>query len=180
MLRLPKVNTFLLLPMTVLSGIIYAMKKIYLANNKGTVFIDDEDFNYLSTLKWHAQHTWNNRLYAVTSLGGKKVQMHRIVLGTPAGKFTDHINGNGLDNRRANLRLATISQNKANSGPYRNNKNGYRGVTWASKNRWRAKINVNNRRIDLGCFKTREEAARAYDQASDKWFGGYGYKNNPV
>ncbi len=77
--------------------------------------------------------------------------MHRVILGTPPGLFTDHVNGNQLDNRRENLRVCTPSQNQANKKLSKNNTSGHKGVEHVKKiNRWRATIVVNGKRITHG------------------------------
>ena len=89
----------------------------------------------------------------------------------------DHINGNGLDNRRANLRLATVAQNAWNSKK-RKSRSGYKGVCYdKAKRRWRAAIVHHGRRIHLGYFKEKLEAAKAYDTAAIKYFGQFAHTN---
>jgi hypothetical protein len=97
------------------------------------------------------------------------------------GFLVDHINRNSLDNRRENLRLATFSLNNANSQKRSNNTTGYRGVYWIKqKQKWHSRIQVNNKTICLGTFNNSIDAAKAYDKASHKYFGDYGYLNFPV
>jgi len=95
------------------------------------------------------------------------------------GYVIDHINGCGLDNRRANLRLASAAQNAWNSGK-RNPNSGYKGVWFArDKNLWRAAIVCNGRRIHLGYFNDKCEAAKAYDMAAKKYHKDFAVLNFP-
>lgn len=90
------------------------------------------------------------------------------------GEFPDHINGNGLDNRRENLRLATRSQNSINRGKQSNNKSGYKGVSWNKRDkRWTAQITINKHIINLGGFDTPEQAYEAYKEAAKQYHGTF-------
>ncbi len=91
--------------------------------------------------------------------------MHRLIMDCPDGMDVDHINGDGLDNRRENLRIVTRSQNLRNRKTFKNSKSGFKGVIFNPVNgKWKAIIN-------LGTFDTSEEAAKAYDEAIKKLFG---------
>jgi len=105
--------------------------------------------------------------------------MHNLVINIPDGMFCDHINRNGLDNRKANLRPATHTQNVWNRRkfkPYSRSK--YKGVD--DMKRWRARIRVNGKRIYLGSFKTELDAAHAYDKAARKYHREFASLNFPV
>lgn len=106
--------------------------------------------------------------------------MHRLILGTSVGMEVDHVNGDGRDNRRVNLRLATHSQNMANQRKRRDGiSSRYKGV-WYERRRkrpWRAKIKVRGRQVNLGYFETEEEAAYAYNLAALEHFGGFARLN---
>lgn len=95
------------------------------------------------------------------------VYMHRAILGAPGHLHVDHINGDGLDNRRANLRTATLAQNRWNEGVRKNNLSGFKGVSFvAAKAKWRAEINASGRKHHLGYFATAEDAGAAYAAAA--------------
>ena len=107
--------------------------------------------------------------------------MHRLILGLSIkdGIFTDHINGNILDNRRANLRTCTNSQNQANSKLRKDNTSGYKGVNFIPKTKnWQASIRLKGKKLYLGHFVNKELAARAYNSAAKLYFGKFA-KLNP-
>lgn len=110
--------------------------------------------------------------------------MHRVILNPPKGFSVDHKNGNGLDNRRSNLRIATASLNGANRKNQGNNSSGFKGVDF-KKGKWRARIAHKKKRYELGFFATKEEAAAMYMQAAQAFFGDYATelvarKNNEI
>lgn len=154
--------------------------------SKGYVaLVDDEDYERLAAHKWHAEVARTGIVYATRNgprVGGKRtpIKMHRVVAATPPGMDTDHINRNGLDNRRSNLRVATRSQNCAHRRNKAGTASGRRGVTWVRKLRkWRAVIAVNGGKTDLGVFSNKSDAARAYDAAALRAFGEFAVTNFP-
>ena len=105
--------------------------------------------------------------------------MHRLILGITCDSQGDHINGDGLDNRRANLRPVTHAQNMQNR---RGNGPTFKGiycVERTTRNPWMAKIAVAKKQIYLGYYATPEDAARAYDEAAKKYFGEFARLNFP-
>ncbi len=105
--------------------------------------------------------------------------MHRVIMQARPGKFIDHINHNGLDNRIANLRHASRTENNWNArkrkGKYSSK---YKGVCWFKvKKKWQARIQVNGKGIFLGIFTNEMDAARAYDKAARKYYGEFAYLN---
>jgi len=148
------------------------MKHIKLSKGKFAK-IDDEDFDLISKYKWYYVD-YIRTGYARNS----KVRMHHLIVPLREGLMIDHINGDGLDNRRSNLRLVTKSQNMMNSGVRINNKSGYKGVSWSNREKkWRATIWKMNKQIDLGRFKDKKEAAKAYNDAARIHHGEYALLN---
>ena len=143
--------------------------------------VDDEDYAAVVDHAWRCVRPCNVA-YAMTNLsraeGHSTLYMHQLVLRRMGliGSV-DHVNGNGLDNRRTNLRTATAVQNAANVGA-RPGVSGFKGVSRCSKtNRSRAYIRTNGRQIHLGLFASEREAAAAYDNAARSMWGEYARTN---
>jgi hypothetical protein len=140
--------------------------------------VDDADFDWLSQWKWHAfRGSRNATFYAVRTekTAGKKrtVWMHREIAGTPAGMVTDHIDGNGLNNQRANLRAVSHTQNMVNNSRHVIGSSRYRGVSWHKRQRvWIAQITVSRKNIYIGKFSTEEAAHAAYVEAREVFRAG--------
>ena len=140
--------------------------------------VDDADLpTVLAVGRWQLNRC-DGRLYAGHATNGANVRLHTFLTGWP---LVDHINGDGLDNRRANLRPATPSQNGANINPPSSNTSGYKGVTFYKRTaRWRAHITVEKTQRHLGYFPTAEAAARAYDAAAFQTWGEFARPNFPL
>ena len=143
--------------------------------------VDGEDFEELSKHKWRVQKT-GNTFYARRAVGIKDKQvaiyMHRFILNPPKRMETDHRNGNGLDNRRHNLRICTHAENLCNQikPQTRMTTSKYKGVHWDSnKQRWIAQIG--GKRQYLGCFSSELEAAKAYNAKAKELFGKFANPN---
>jgi len=155
------------------------MKKIPLSQqgknkDKHFALVDDEDFDKVNKFRWSI----TNNGYALKKSGTR--QMHRLILNTPKGKDTDHINGNKLDNRRENLRVVTRSENNANQKINKNNTSGYKGVSWnRNLQYWTANIKVNRKHF-VKYFKTKREAAIGYNKMMIKNFGEFALLNKIV
>ncbi len=145
-----------------------AMKRIPLTRNKHAL-IDDEDFELINQYKWYAMHPGRNNYYAVVDIrvNGQRITilMHRLVMNPQKNQEIDHINGNGLDNRKGNLRFCTHQQNLRNQTPRKNCSSKYRGVSWSKAGKkWRAYITYNSRQVHLGYFFSEIEATKTYDK----------------
>lgn len=144
-----------------------------------SALVDDEDFEYLSQFSW-CRGRGQKTHYAVARVNGRVQQMHRLLLTPPRGITVDHADGDGLNNTRSNIRLATSTQNQQNRSRRCDNASGYKGV-WRLKRDlakpWTAQIKLNGKAKSLGYFATPEEAAHAYNQAADSMFGEYAYLN---
>jgi hypothetical protein len=138
------------------------------------ILVDDGDFEFLNQWRWSV-----SRGYAVRRAHGTNVRMHRLLLELQLGEYTDHMNGNRLDNRRVNLRAATISQNNRNRAS-RGSISGYRGVSWHKAGKcWEARISVDRKDHRLGLFKDPVEAAQAYDFSARDLHGDFARLNFP-
>jgi len=156
------------------------MKEIPLTQGK-VALVDDEDFEWLNQWKWTAYiprsgHT----VYAYRHIHDghaykRSIRMHRLIMGVEddPSRNVDHINHNGLDNRRSNLRFATQQQNLQNARKRRSGVCSFKGVRKRPKRNWQAYITLEGRFVTLGSFPTAEQAARAYDAAARKHFGSF-------
>jgi hypothetical protein len=168
------------------------MKEIKLTQGK-VAFVDDEDFDYLNQWRWQFVfngYTWYAHRSEYTN-GKKTIRMHRLIMNAPKGVFIDHIDHNGLNNQKSNLRVCTRSENSQN----RLNKHRiqYKGVEYKptsfkrykngktrislSKKPYYSSIRVKMKKIYLGRFKTSAEAAIAYNNAALKYFGEFAKLN---
>lgn len=139
--------------------------------------VDDEDAGFVLRWKWCRASA---KRYAVGQVGGRQVRMHRLLLGALPGQEVDHINGDGLDNRRCNLRLATSTQNKANRRKSPGLSSRYKGVyRRPGRSTWYAVITTERRTRHLGSFGSEVEAALAYDHAALAAWGEFAFLNFP-
>jgi|SRR4030095_7955285 hypothetical protein len=143
------------------------MKAIALNKGFATV-VDDEDYDRLVKYRWRASDCRpNGVVYAIATIARKSVFMHRLILGANPGQYVDHINFDGLDNRRENLRLCTPAQSAQHKRMMVTNSSGYRGVNFNKEHKkYAAEIWVESRRVFLGYFDTAEEASVAYRKAA--------------
>lgn len=154
------------------------MKKIQISQGR-FIIVDDEDYEYLMQWKWH-YHNGGYAARCIRNKGNKKtILMHREILGLKKGEIGDHINHNGLDNRRENLRKCTYSQNNMNRSKNKLSNGIYKGITLHKPSKlWTAKIKHNSKTKSLGYFKTQKDAAKAYNKAAKNMFGAFAVLNN--
>lgn len=156
------------------------MKEIPLTQGRSAL-VDDEDYQYLIQFNWHASR-YGNIYYAkrIGWVNGKRtsIRMHREIMGLIESKnLCDHIDGNGLNNQKVNLRIANYFQNNRNRRPQSNTTSRYKGV---SRHRlgWQCRItHANKNTKHIGYFKTEEEAAIAYNKEAQNLFGGFAWLN---
>ena len=164
------------------------MKTIELTQNQIT-FISDEDFERVSGYKWFAffapSYSGGGKFVAARNVpkpNGKQqhLYLHRFIMNAPQGLIVDHIDGNPLNNKRENLRLATVAENGQNRGKPATNTSGFKGVDFhKGTGKFRAQITVNKKRITLGYFLTASDAACEYDQAAIQHYGEFAQVNFP-
>lgn len=144
--------------------------------------VDADDYDWLIQHKWYAHRSNRTKWYAARgdNIAGTlvTVRMHREIAQPPEGFVVDHINGDTLDNRRANLRVCTYSENSLNRRSTPFGTSNYRGVYWREgKGRWAAQIRYERKKYHLGYYKNEDEAARAYDEKAKELLGKYARLN---
>ena len=149
------------------------MKEIPLTQGKIAI-VDDADYERLSKFKWCV----NGRGYAETWMKTRLVRMHRFIMGENKTQEVDHIDGNKLNNSRANLRFCSHSQNARNGSSHKDSSSCYKGVSWdKSRNLYEACIFLNGHKKYLGRFSDEKEAALAYDRAALENYGEFARLN---
>lgn len=131
--------------------------------------VDDEDFDRLRVYRWHAAVSQKNRTaYARRNEGTRKIHMHRVILQAPPSTLVDHVNSNGLDNTRGNLRLCTRAENCRHCRKsVRPKLSRFKGITWnKAAGKFQATIRLNRVSHYLGLFTSELAAAQAYDAAA--------------
>lgn len=155
------------------------MTEIQLANGRGTAKIDDSDAPRVLEYRWCLQPPTKAGCtpYVTAMVDRRKVSLHRFLI--QEGERVDHIDGDGLNNQRGNLRVCTHAENLRNTRPYKGKR--YKGVTHRQRSgNWEAYIqHPSGRQLHLGKFSTEEEAARAYDRAATELFGEFARLNLP-
>jgi hypothetical protein len=161
----------------------YEFRRIYLGEGEWTI-LDQQDYYRFGGFKWSFMGN-RGKVYAVRSTRIKKdkikiLPLHREIMKPRKGFVVDHKNCDSLDNRRANLRLATRAQNSYNRRKIKNATSKYIGVSFdKQKKKWQVQIRRKEKNIWLGRFKSEIEAARAYDEAAKKYHGEFARLNFP-
>lgn len=144
------------------------MKKITL-NTGDFALVDDCDFELISKYKWYLFK--NKKVnYAISKANGKTLYMHRLVLKAIKGQIVDHIDCDGLNNTRSNLRICNENQSMHNTRVRKNNKTGVKGVCFVERDKkFHAQIMVNRKLINLGYFSNVEDAANARSEGAKRY-----------
>ncbi len=136
--------------------------------------IDLDDVDKVKNIKWHRSDLQRSTYYCLSNDSEWK-RIHRLIMGvTDKNIVVDHINHNGLDNRKSNLRICTSGQNTCNCLTSKNNKSGHKGVYWSKeRKKWCAQISINNKTKGLGRYDTIEEAIEAREKAAKEYYGEF-------
>jgi hypothetical protein len=174
--EVPTLSHFLFLVQILING---TMKEIKLSQfgktrDKYVALVDDEDFEYLNQWKWHVILDDRNCYAARTK---NKILLHRVIMKTPKGMEVDHIDHNGLNNQKYNLRNCTKRENVINSRKL-HGKSKYIGVSPHRKS-FMARITTNGHLINIGSFDDEKNAAKAYDLKAKELFGEFANLNFP-
>ena len=161
----------------------YVFRRILLTRGMFAI-VDPDDYEYLSAFNWHVVE--GGEPYYAVRIGrksekrkGKNIWMHRVILNLDDDQICDHINHNGLDNRKCNLRNVTHRQSSMNVRKQFNTSSIYKGVVWYKRcKKWMSQIKVNQKCICLGYYFSEIEAAIAYNNAAKKHFGEYACLND--
>jgi len=159
--------------------------EIILGGSKGlSTFVDDEDYwtLHLSDYGWVPTTNRGGHIYARARKNGKQIILHRLIMGlldSPRSVYVDHIDHNGLNNSRTNLRITNNSGNQRNRRKLLSAKNSstYKGITRYPDNKtnpWMARIYLSGKRKYLGSYRTEIEAATAYNKAAIEHYWDYG------
>lgn len=159
------------------------IKEILLSSGKIT-FVDEEDYQRVIQYNWWSQIRKNNVWYAKVRMrlpGGERrlVSLHRFIMNCHSDDQIDHIDHDGLNNCKDNLRICTASQNRQNERKRNNTSSQFKGVCWDRNRRmWLARIKVDKKLYNLGRFNSEQQAAKVYDLAAIKHFGPFACLNN--
>lgn len=158
-------------------------------------YFDLEDYDKIKNYCWCIRHSANKHsdgtvdrdiLKVLTNTynddGSRKtILLHQLILETDDNHVPDHIDGNGLDNRKSNLRITTMSQNAMNRKLAHNNTSNVTGVDYVKAfGKWRARLRVNGETHYLGYYVNKEDAVKARKEAEEKYFGEFSYDNSRI
>lgn len=153
--------------------------KVLKSTNNFDILVDDEDYEFLSRFKWNVVTTKDGNTYARTKPDRKtNITIHQLLMKSGGNVYVDHIDHNGLNNQKINLRLCNNKQNQANSKKNKRLLSQYKGVSYSkSKKKWRAYISPDRKFIHLGYFDLEIDAMNAYNEAAIKHFGEFAFLN---
>ncbi len=153
------------------------MKQIHLSNGQ-IALVDNVDFCLLSKYRWCYQEGYARRKETISKGKRRLILMHRQILHAPSNLEVDHIDSNGLNNQRCNLRLCKRSGNCRNANVRSDNTSGFKGVSFNKRNnKFRAYIMCNKVNRHIGYFSSAKAAAYAYDRAAKKFHGKFAKLN---
>lgn len=163
------------------NGGVNAVKKIELTQGNYAM-VDKDDYDKINQFNWHYALGYARRNIRLDSGERRTEFMHRVIANTPDDKYTDHINGNTLDNRKMNLRHVEQYQNARNARKRNDAASNYKGVNRHKRKqdligKWKAGIQVDKKRVFLGYYESEIEAALAYNEAAKKYFKEYAVLN---
>ena len=150
-------------------------------HNDPRLLVSIEDKYLLEGKPWNIVLNKYGTSYAFKEINKVRWRMHRLIMRPSPGQIVDHINGDGLDNRRENLRLCNNTQNMQNARKKKGTISRYKGVRFCRRvkeKQWRAGITVHGKNIYLGYYLTQEGAALAYNLAAEKHFGEFAKLND--
>lgn len=157
----------------------FSIPGVVLIESKGKILeclYDPEHFELVSRYRWNL----HNKGYAVTNINGKQVLMHRLILGVVDTEIqVDHKHHNKLDNRTANLRVCTPSENRRNSQKHKENAHSNLKGIYLDRGRWHAQISMNGKVKNLGRYRSDFVAARVYDRSARLHHKEFAYLNFP-
>ena len=155
----------------------------YIQLKHGTAIIDEQDFDRINQYKWNSVDNdgMGKRYYAACKIRGMTVYMHRMVMGAQSGEMVDHIDGNGLNNSRRNLRFVVPSQNNMNQRVREDNTSGHKGISWCpDREKYQVYVNIDRKRKSLGRYRTLEEAIYVRDRAVKEHYGEFARENTSL
>lgn len=145
-------------------------------------FVDDADDDIASSRAWRAKRNKKDLTVYVVSgqpRRGDWVALHRVITNPLTGMCVDHINGNGLDNRRRNLRLCTHAENVRNRGTFRNNSTGVKGVVWSKYHqKYQGQLRLDGKTVHVGYFSSIEDAEIAVRERRESLHGAFARHGN--
>lgn len=147
-------------------------------SNGGFALVDDEDVARVGMTGWHKEKARSKNTKCWYARHWDGTYMHRIIMDAKRGQHVDHVSRDGLDNQKRNLRFCSLWENSLNASP-RLGTSKYKGVCFRKDSgKWRARIRVRGKLIQLGNFTNEKDAARCYDEAAKEHFGDFAYLNN--